>query len=78
MTGCEILSTEENRCKAKLEVSGDAAEACKALFFAFAAAGTAILQLTPEKADLENIFIELTDSDEPQPDGKEPQNESDL
>ena len=75
---CEILSVEDGRCKARLEVSGDAAEACKALFFAFAAAGTAILQLTPEKADLENIFIELTDSDESQPDGKEPQNESDL
>ena len=79
VTGCEVLSGEDNRCKARLEVSGDAAEACKALFFAFAKAETAILQLTPEKADLENIFIELTDCDsEPLPDGKEPQNESDL
>ena len=41
----------------------------------FAKAETAILQLTPEKADLENIFIELTDA---QPDGKEPRHESDL
>lgn len=72
---CRLLTTEEGRCKAQLEINGDAAEACKALFFAFAKAETAILQLTPEKADLENIFIELTDA---QPDGKEPRHESDL
>lgn len=72
---CRLLTVEEGRCKAQLEITGDAAEACKALFFAFAKAETAILQLTPEKADLENIFIELTDA---QPDGKEPRHESDL
>ena len=72
---CRLLTAEEGRCKAQLEITGDAAEACKALFFAFAKAETAILQLTPEKADLENIFIELTDA---QPDGKEPRHESDL
>lgn len=72
---CRLLTAEEGRCKAQLEITGDAAEACRALFFAFAKAETAILQLTPEKADLENIFIELTDT---QPDGKEPRHESDL
>lgn len=72
---CRLLTAEEGRCKAQLEITGDAAEACKTLFFAFAKAETAILQLTPEKADLENIFIELTDA---QPDGKEPRHESDL
>lgn len=72
---CRLLTAEEDRCKAQLEITGDAAEACRALFFAFAKAETAILQLTPEKADLENIFIELTDA---QPDGKEPRHESDL
>ena len=72
---CRLLTAEECRCKAQLEITGDAAEACRALFFAFAKAETAILQLTPEKADLENIFIELTDA---QPDGKEPRHESDL
>ena len=72
---CRLLTAEEGRCKAQLEITGDAAEACRALFFAFAKAETAILQLTPEKADLENFFIELTDA---QPDGKEPRHESDL
>ena len=72
---CRLLTAEEGRCKAQLEITGDAAEACKALFFAFAKAEIAILQLTPEKADLENIFIELTDA---QPDGKESRHESDL
>ncbi len=72
---CRLLTAEEGRCKAQLEITGDASEACRALFFAFAKAETAIFQLTPEKADLENIFIELTDA---QPDGKEPRHESDL
>ena len=72
---CRLLTAEEGRCKAQLEITGDAAEACRALFFAFAKAETAILQLTPEKDDMENIFIELTDA---QPDGKEPRHESDL
>ena len=72
---CRLLTAEEGRCKAQLDITGDAAEACRALFFAFAKAETAILQLTPEKADLENIFIERTDAE---PDGKEPRHESDL
>ena len=36
------------------------------LTFAFAKANVALLQMTPQKADLENIFIELTE-DDPQP-----------
>lgn len=29
---CRLLTAEEGRCKAQLEITGDAAEACKALF----------------------------------------------
>ena len=35
-------------------------ELCRALFFAFAKAGKAILQMTSAKASLEDVFIELT------------------
>ena len=36
-------------------------EVCKAIFYAFASAQRAILQMTPQKADLEDIFLELTE-----------------
>lgn len=55
-------------CQATLTLAGDPAAACRAVFFAFAKAGCALLQMTPIKADLENIFIELT---EDEPSGKE-------
>ena len=55
-------------CKATVTLSGDPVTACRTLFFAFADANCALLQMTPIKADLENIFIELT---EDEPSGKE-------
>lgn len=58
-------------------------EECRNIFFAFARAGKAIVQMTPVRADLENIFIELTESDQPAgqlqagtPGKEEPQDES--
>lgn len=50
--------------QATLTLAGDPANACRTLFFAFAKAGCALVQMTPIRADLENIFIELTE-DEP-------------
>lgn len=61
-------ATAPKVCKATLALAGDPAEACRTLFFAFARAGCALLQMTPVRADLENIFIELT---EDEPSGKE-------
>ena len=55
-------------CKATLTLAGDPTTACRTLFFAFAKVGCALLQMTAIKADLENIFIELT---EDEPSGKE-------
>ena len=46
-----------------LTVNGDWTDAARALFFAFAKANVALLQLTPQKAGLENIFIELTEEE---------------
>ena len=61
----EPAPTEEApvTCKATLTLAGDPAAACRAVFFAFAAAGCALLQMTPVRADLENIFIELTEDE---------------
>lgn len=61
-------ATAPKVCKATLTLASDPAEACRTLFFAFARAGCALLQMTPVRADLENIFIELT---EDEPSGKE-------
>lgn len=55
-------------CQATVTLTGDPVEASRNLFFAFARAGCALVQMTPMKADLENIFIELT---EDEPSGKE-------
>ncbi len=57
------------RCRATLTLAGDPAAACRAVFFAFAAAGCALLQMTPVRADLENIFIELTENEADQKGG---------
>lgn len=66
----EILDSVPNVATSETKPDGTAAltatAAARALFFAFAKANVALLQMTPQKADLENIFIELTE-DDPQP-----------
>jgi len=70
VTAAEWEQTEPDRCKVVLTLdTADLAGECRKLFFAFAAAGRAILQMTPVKADLENIFIELTESNAAQQEG---------
>ncbi len=47
---------------------------CRQLFFAFARREKALLQMTSKKANLEDVFIELTEGDIAKPeaeDGKE-------
>lgn len=61
VTGCESKPDGT----AELTLQGDLPAAARAVFFAFAKADTALLQMVPQKADLENIFIELTEN-EPQ------------
>lgn len=41
---------------------GEASEICRQIFFAFAQKGKALLELTSKKANLEDVFIELTES----------------
>ncbi len=54
---------EDGRTRAVLKLTRDqnADDLCRALFFAFSGAGTALLELTPKKASLEDIFLELTE-----------------
>ena len=66
----EFTENENGTCSATLTVNGELNEAAKEIFFAFAKAETPLLQMTPQKADLENIFIELTEN-EPTLPGKE-------
>ena len=66
----EVTENENGTCSATLTVNGELNEAAKEIFFAFAKAETPLLQMTPRKADLENIFIELTEN-EPTLPGKE-------
>lgn len=73
-TAPTAAAEEKTLCKATVTLAGDPTAACRTLFFAFAKAGCALVQMTPIKADLENIFIELT---EDEPSGKEaPDHES--
>ena len=63
----------------------DSDDICRRLFFAFAAKERAILEMTAKKANLEDIFIELTESGQPEadeteagePEGKEAESEVD-
>ena len=58
---CEYKEADSGS-RVKLTVNTDnITEVCKAIFYAFASAQRAILQMTPQKADLEDIFLELTE-----------------
>ena len=55
-----------DRCQIRLETEKEHLEdLSKAVFFALAEARTPLLAMTPTKASLEDIFLELTDGKEP-------------
>lgn len=45
----------------------DLRQVSRAIFFAFAGAGEALLELSLSRASLEDIFLELTEGEEPAP-----------
>ena len=56
-----------DRCQVRLETEKEHLEdLSKAVFFALAEAETPLLAMTPTKASLEDIFLELTDGKEPE------------
>jgi ABC-2 type transport system ATP-binding protein len=62
----EIVAAQDNQTTVKVEAS-DSEALCRSLFFAFAQEKKAITQLATAKASLEDIFIELTETDAPAP-----------
>lgn len=56
-----------DRCQIRLETEKEHLEdLSKAVFFALAETGTPLLAMTPTKASLEDIFLELTEGKEPE------------
>jgi ABC-2 type transport system ATP-binding protein len=63
ITGMEMEAGEDGLTAARLQTDSDDIYAVsKALFFAFAGAGKALVELTVKKATLEDVFIELTEN----------------
>ena len=56
--------TVSGQCHAAGE---DLRQVSRAIFFAFAGAGEALLELSLSRASLEDIFLELTEGEEPSP-----------
>ena len=69
---------ENDTCRAELTVNGELNHAAAEIFFAFAKAEIPLLQMTPQKADLENIFIELTESEPTLPEKEDVEHESGI
>ncbi|MCI8941182.1 MAG: ABC transporter ATP-binding protein [Dorea sp.] len=63
--GWEIEELKEGRVKAVVKIEqDDPKELCRNLFFAFGKMERAILEMTEQRANLEDIFIELTEEDQ--------------
>ena len=60
---CEAQKDETVTVRVKSE-SGHIRDLCRQIFFAFAEKHRAILEMKSKKANLEDVFIELTEGDE--------------
>lgn len=63
ITGRSIMAEEDGLVTARLKTGREASlhDVSRALFFAFAGAGVPLLEMALKKANLEDIFIELTE-----------------
>ena len=62
VSGVEIRGAEEGRTAALLHTgAGDISPVCRDVFLAFAGADTVLLELTPRRASLEDVFLELSE-----------------
>lgn len=65
ITDVQSKPLDDFRMQLHIDTNADnEVEVCRALFFAFSEAGWPILQMTTAKASLEDVFIELTGSNE--------------
>ena len=62
ITDMRLADAEDGHVTVRLQTdSGDIREVSRAIFFAFAGAGVALLELALKKATLEDVFLELTE-----------------
>ena len=67
VSGVEILSREEGRTAARVRAgTADIDPVCRDIFLAFAGADTVLLELTPRRASLEDVFLELSEAAGPE------------
>ena len=72
ISGVELRGEEDGRTAVLVHVSGqDIDLVCKDIFLAFAGADTVLLELTPRRASLEEVFLELSDPAAPAGTGRE-------
>ncbi len=63
VAGWQIKEMEKGHGRVDVQVeSGEITDICRSIFFAFAKEEKALLELTSKKANLEDVFIELTES----------------
>lgn len=68
----QLREQEDGRVQGEIQTeAGEMSHICRQLFFAFARREKALLQLAPKKANLEDVFIELTEGDSGKPEAKE-------
>ena len=60
VTVTEVHSGKDGLSTVTAELTGTETEGCRAVFFAFSAAGRAILRMNVSRASLEEVFLELT------------------
>lgn len=55
-----VTAGRDGQCHITAELAGTETEGCREVFFAFSAAGRAILRMNVSRASLEEVFLELT------------------
>ncbi len=76
LSSIEMTGDSGERCSFTLRSDSDDSDpVCRELFFAFAGAGIPILEMSVARASLEEVFIELTGSDAPEPGTEDEENE---
>lgn len=68
----QLRELEDGSVQGEIQTeAGEMPHICRQLFFAFARREKALLQLAPKKANLEDVFIELTEGDSGKPEAEE-------
>lgn len=68
----QVKELEDGRSHAEVRMeSGNVSDLCRSIFFAFAKKKRALLEMTSKKANLEDVFIELTEGGPGEPDTDE-------